>query len=205
MTGSLLWSEIELITFHVDIGRNISPLVMTYTAIFLPGPGSIISVTLHTSMEYIYLPHLPNLTYIEKETYFLLINSLTAGSRPYNWRSWTNYEYTSKFTPSPTSPMGMAPTLTKGTMMDTRMNLVKPPTHDLLKDTQDQNNDNCGVRHSENSSQVIIPPPIFTKLVKGQIISGRIGHDSTIKNSIAFSLKLLPESSGKSINNCIHK
>ena len=63
--------------------------------------------------------------------------------------------------------MGTTPTLTKGTMMDTRMNLVKPPTHDLLKDTQDQNNDNCGVRHSENTSQVIIPQPIFTKLVKG--------------------------------------
>ena len=30
--------------------------------------------------------------------------------------------------------------------MATKMNYVKPPTHDLTKDTQVQNNGNCGVR-----------------------------------------------------------
>ena len=60
------------------------PLIMNYTATFLPGTGSIISGNLHMIMEYNYLPHLPNSIYIEKETYFLWNNLLTAGSRPEN-------------------------------------------------------------------------------------------------------------------------
>ena len=73
-----------------------------------------------------------------------------------------------------TSPMGMSPTLTKGTMMANNMNFVKLTTHGLLKDTQDQNSGNCGISPSENASQVIITQPTFTKLVNGQITSKKM-------------------------------
>ena len=65
--------------------------------------------------------------------------------------------------------MVMAHTLTKGTMMATKINFFNPTTHGLLKDTQDQNNGNCGVRPSENPFQVIITQPIFKNSVNGQI------------------------------------
>ena len=78
--------------------------------------------------------------------------------------------------------MYMAPNFTKVNMMATKMNSVKPPTHGLFKDTQDQNNGNFGIRTSENSSQVIIAGPIFTNLVNGQITSKTIEHGSIIKN-----------------------
>ena len=47
--------------------------------------------------------------------------------------------------------MGTAPTLTKGTMMSTNMNFVKPPTYGLIKDTHDQKNGHCGIRPLENA------------------------------------------------------
>ena len=70
--------------------------------------------------------------------------------------------------------MGMAPTLKKVTMMETKINFVKPSTHDLLKDTQDQNNVNYGVRPTENSFQVIITQPISKNLVNGQINAEKV-------------------------------
>ena len=109
---------------------------MTHAATLLNSTGSIIYGNLHTSMEYTYLSHLPNSTYIEKETYFLWNNSLTSVSRPDNWRSWTDSNYNSIFTPYTTSQMGMAPTMTKFNMMATNINSVQPTTHGLLKDTQ---------------------------------------------------------------------
>ena len=142
---------------------------MTYIGILFPSPVSRISGALHTIMEYPYLLRLPNSTYIEKENYLLWNNSLTEGSRPDNWRSLTDADYTSKYRPSPTSPMGMEHTLKKGTMMFTNIIFVKLPTHGLLKDTQDQNNGNCGTRPSENASQVIITQHILTKLVNGNM------------------------------------
>ena len=157
------------------------------------------------SMESTYLPHLPNSNYIEKDTYFLWRNFLTTGSCPENWRIWTDAEYIPKSTPSPTSTMGMANTLTRVTMMTNNMNFVKPTTHGLIKDNQDQKNENCGVSKSENTSQVIITQPIFTNLVNGKITAKTIGHDSIISNWISFSLKVSPASSGKSITNYTHK
>ena len=78
--------------------------------------------------------------------------------------------------------MGTTNTLEKGTMMATKINFVKPTTHGLIKDNQDQKNDNCGVSKSENNSQVIITQPIFTNLVNGKITAKTIGHDSIISN-----------------------
>ena len=83
MTGSLLKLAIEWRTIHVGKEIKFSPLIMTYTKIFSPGPGSIISGTFHTNMEYPYLNHLLNLTYIDKETYLLWKNLLTVGSSSY--------------------------------------------------------------------------------------------------------------------------
>ena len=74
---------------------------MTYMEILFPGAGSRISGTFHMSMESPYLPHLTNLTYIEKENYFLWNNFITAGLRPENWRRLTDANYTSN--PSPLS------------------------------------------------------------------------------------------------------
>ena len=119
---------------------------MTYTEISPPGTGSRIFGTLHTNMESTYPTHPPNLTYIEKDTSFLFNNYLTSSSRLDNWRRLTDDDYTSKFTPSPTSPMGMAPSLKKVTIMSTKMNSVKPPTNVLTKDTQGQNNGKGVVR-----------------------------------------------------------
>ena len=147
---------------------------MNYTSVFYTGPGSKIFGTLRASIEDSSLTHLPNATYIEKETYFLCNNLPTVSSRPEKWRIWIDANYTSKSTPSPTSTMGMSPNLTKGTMVATKMNFIKPPTHGLLMDTQYQNNGNCGVRPSENSPQVIITEPIFKNLVNGQITSKKL-------------------------------
>ena len=99
--------------------------------------------------------------------------------------------------------MGMAPTLKKANMMATNMNFVNPPTHGLLKDTQDQKNGNYGIRPSENASQVIITQPIFTNSLNGQITAKKIGHGYIISNPIAFSLKIPPESSQKNITHFI--
>ena len=101
--------------------------------------------------------------------------------------------------------MDTAHNLTKGTMMATKTNLIKPPTNGLLKDTQEQNNSNCGVSPSENASQVIITQPILTKLVNIQITAEKIGHGFIIRNCMAFSLKAPLESSVKSITNFTHK
>ena len=89
--------------------------------------------------------------------------------------------------------------------MATKMKFVNPPTHGLLKDTHDQKNGNCGVRPSENASQVIITQPIFKNSVNGQITAKTIEHGSIIRNHIAFSLKVTLTSSGKSITNFTHK
>ena len=89
--------------------------------------------------------------------------------------------------------------------MANKMNFINPHPHGLLKDTQDQKNGNCGVRPSENASQVMITQPIFTNLVNGQITDREIGHGSIISNHIAFSLKMPPERSVKIITKCIHK
>ena len=91
--------------------------------------------------------------------------------------------------------MGMAPTLTKDTMMSTKMNIFNPPPHGLLKDAQDQNNGNCSVRPSESASQEIITQPIFTSLLNEKITAKTIGNGSIISNYIAFSLKVPPVSS----------
>ena len=85
--------------------------------------------------------------------------------------------------------MGMEHNLTKGIIMATNMNIFKLPTHGMLKDTQDQDNINCGVRPSENASQVITSQPIFTNLVNEQISAKTIGHGSIIRNRIFFLLK----------------
>ena len=57
----------------------------------------------------------------------------------------------------------------KVTMMSTKINFVKTPTHGLIKDSQYQKSVNCGVSTSENDPQVIITQPIFTNSVNGQI------------------------------------
>ena len=118
---------------------------MTHAATLLHSTGSRIYGNLHTSMEYTYLPHLPNSTYIEKETYFLWNDSLTSVSRPDNWRSWTDADYIYNFTPFSKSTTGKAPTITKVTMMAMKENYINPPTHGLTKDTQVQKKVNCGV------------------------------------------------------------
>ena len=146
VTGSLLWLTIEWITIYVGIGRILYPLIMTYLSTFLPGTRSRIFRNLHTSMKSPYPLHQLNLTYIEKEISLLWKKILTAGSLPDNWRSWTDAYYTSKFTPSLTTPTYKAPTIKKVTIMATKMNSVKPTTNVLTKDTQVQNNGNCGVR-----------------------------------------------------------
>ena len=87
--------------------------------------------------------------------------------------------------------------MAKGTIMATNMNSVNPPNHDLIKDTQDQKNCNCGVRFLENSPQVIIPQPIFKNLVNKHVIAKEIGNISIIKNHVDFSLKVKPRSSVK--------
>ena len=84
-----------------------------------------------------------------------------------------------------TSPMGMVHTLTKYTMMATKINFVKPPTNILLKDTQDQNNGNCGVRPSENPFQVIITQLIFTNSVNGKITAKKL--DIVLSSGIAYT------------------
>ena len=89
--------------------------------------------------------------------------------------------------------------------MANKMNFINPHPHGLLKDTQDQKNGNCGVRPSENASQVIITQHIFKNPVNGQITAKNIGHGSIVRNNIAFSIKVPLASSGKSITNCIHK
>ena len=119
---------------------------MTYKATFSPGPVSIIFGTFHTGMESSYSPHLPNLTFIDKETPFLWENSLTAGSHPDNRISQNYADYTYKFTPYPESPMGTETTLTTGNMMATKMNYVNPPNHGLTKETQGKKNENYCVR-----------------------------------------------------------
>ena len=146
MTGYLIWPAIKWNKIHVGIGRNISTFIMTYTETFYPGIVSITFGTLHTSMEYTYLPQILNLNYIEKETYLSWNNFITEGSHPDNWRILIDEYYTSKFTPSPISPMGLARNLKKCTMMVTKMNFVKWPTHILLKDIQDQKNIYWGVK-----------------------------------------------------------
>ena len=101
--------------------------------------------------------------------------------------------------------MGTAHTLIKVNMMATKMNFVNPPTHVLIKDTQDQNNGNYGIIPSEIASQVIITQPILTNLVNGQITVKKIGRGSTIRNRVAFSIKVPLSLSGKSIKNCTNK
>ena len=86
--------------------------------------------------------------------------------------------------------MGISHTFTKVTMMATKMNVVNPPSHGLLMDTQDQNNGKCGLRPSENSSQVIIAKPIFTNLENGQITVKTIGRGYIIGNHTVFSINV---------------
>ena len=83
----------------------------------------------------------------------------------------------------------MAHTLTKGTMMSTKINLVNPPTHGLLQDTQDQINGNFGVSPPENASKVIMTQPIFTNLVNGKITSNNRTWFYTQKLRILFTKK----------------
>ena len=162
MTGYLIWPAIKWNKIHVGIGRNISTFIMTYTETFYPGIVLITFGTLHTSMESTYPHHIPNLTYIKYDNSFLWKNSITAGLIPDNWRSQTNAEYTSKFTPYPKCPMGKATTLKNGTIMATKMNYINPPTNGLIKDNQVQKNVDGGLRRQENAPQVIITQPIFT-------------------------------------------
>ena len=93
--------------------------------------------------------------------------------------------------------MVMVPTLTRGTMLSTKMNFSKTPTHGLLKNTQDQKNGNFVVRPSENASQVIITQPIFTNSINVQITARTIVNGYITRNCIVFSLKVQPEISGK--------
>ena len=118
---------------------------MTNAENFYPSTASKIIRTLHISMEYTYLTHIPNSTYIEKYTSFLCNNALPLGSLPDNWRIWTDANYTYKFTTYLTSPMGTAPTLRECNMMSTNMNSINLTTHGLTKDTQGHNDGNCDI------------------------------------------------------------
>ena len=162
MTGYLLRSALYWSTIHVDIQRKNSSYIMIYTATFFTGVESIVFRMSHISTESIHPPHLTNFTYIYKDTSFLWKDLLTASSLPDHWRIWSNADYTLKSTPSPTSPMGMASTLKKCTMMVTMINSIKPPTHGLTKDTQGLMNGNFGVSLWSKAPQMIITQPIFT-------------------------------------------
>ena len=145
MTGYLLLWAIEWINIHVGIGRNIFSLYYYLYRDLLPRSwikniwnfAHEYGTSLPTSYTQLGL-------HIEGDL-FLMEKNVTTGSRPDNWRSWTNANYTSKSTPSPTSPISTAHTFTNGTMMATKMNFINPPTHGLTKDTQVQKNGNFGV------------------------------------------------------------